>query len=267
MTGDPAAAILLGQLLWWLTQARHPETVNRSGHTWLIKAHGSWQDECGLTPHQARSALKRLAERGLVEQHRWKHDGAPTTHLRACWDAIETAVTAQMDMPDRADGTDRSAESKDVRERAEPPLSETEKQEQETTTRGSAARLSDQPVSTVLSIMSNTFDETWAIYPRKLNRKGAEKAWATRVKAGANPADLYRATVNYAAIRAGEDPQHTMHGATFYGPNDRWADYLDPTEQAGGRPRPKETVGQSKARRGMERLAELERSNGRGLPA
>lgn len=125
-TGDPAAAILFGQLIWWLTKAEHPTTVERAGERWLVKAHDAWQDDTGMTAHQARGAIKRLVEKGLIEVKRWKHRGAPTTHLRVCWAEVENALTAQMDSPDRADGNGQERESQDLRDSANPPLSETE---------------------------------------------------------------------------------------------------------------------------------------------
>ncbi len=111
---------------------------------------------------------------------------------------------------------------------------------------------------------ADSFAATWAIYPRKLNRKGAEKAWLARLGAGASVDDLHLATLNYAAIRKGHDPATTMHGTTFYGPHDRWADYLNPTEDTAPAPR-RESVAVSKARRAIanvtrdqDRLAALE---------
>lgn len=98
------------------------------------------------------------------------------------------------------------------------------------------------------------FAAVWAIYPRKLNRKGAEKAWTARVRSGVDPADLHRATENYARLRDGEDPSTTMHAATFFGPNDRWADYLGPAlEEA--KPRRKESRGERNLRLLQERRA------------
>ncbi len=134
MTGDPAAAILFGQLLWWTTRAEHPHLVRRDGEDWLVRSYGGWEEECGLTAKQARTAIKRLVESGLVVVRRWKHDGAPTSHLRVAWEALENAVTGQMDLPQRANGNAPEGKSIDLPERADPPLSETE----ETTTSPSA---------------------------------------------------------------------------------------------------------------------------------
>lgn len=107
-----------------------------------------------------------------------------------------------------------------------------------------------------LAHRSPTFADCWRIYPRKLARKKAEKAWNTRVRSGVDPQQLYDATVHYARHRSGQDGSYTMHGSTFYGPDDRWLDFLDPASAAP--PQAKETVGQAKARRGLELLAEMD---------
>ena len=70
------------------------------------------------------------------------------------------------------------------------------------------------------------FDECWAVYPRKLARKAALTAYLHRRKAGAKAEDLLTCTTHYAQAMVGTEPQFVLHGATFYGPKDRWVDYL-----------------------------------------
>jgi hypothetical protein len=70
------------------------------------------------------------------------------------------------------------------------------------------------------------FARTWERYPRKENRAGAFKAYKARRTAGVTGEDLWRATLHYAATVAGKEREFVMHGSTFYGPNDRWLDYL-----------------------------------------
>lgn len=78
------------------------------------------------------------------------------------------------------------------------------------------------------------FLAAWKQYPARRGgnpRRMALKAWVARVKAKeATPDQLYRATVNYRAhCVKGEaiGTPYVMHGATFYGPNERWRDFLD----------------------------------------
>lgn len=71
------------------------------------------------------------------------------------------------------------------------------------------------------------FAVVWDDYPRKLNRKGAfAKYQATRRK-GASADDLHRAVKNYAIEVRGKEPEFIMHGSTFFGPQERWRDYVD----------------------------------------
>lgn len=78
------------------------------------------------------------------------------------------------------------------------------------------------------------FVDTWAIYPRKTNKRGAYKAWrATLRRVGNNSPPSYAeiarriraAVVNYRDAVDGKESEFVMYGATFFGPNDRWLDY------------------------------------------
>lgn len=73
------------------------------------------------------------------------------------------------------------------------------------------------------------FNEVWARYPKKDSRKLALKAYTARRNEGIDPATLATAVTNYAAKVAAEgtDPKFIMNGATFFGPNERWLDYLE----------------------------------------
>lgn len=71
------------------------------------------------------------------------------------------------------------------------------------------------------------FADCWKQFPRKLNRKGAAKAYRARLRAGIDHQELLKATKNYAKTMAGKEPQFVMHGSTFFGPDDRWRDYLN----------------------------------------
>ena len=71
------------------------------------------------------------------------------------------------------------------------------------------------------------FEQLWAIYPRKVRRSDAFAKLKTLLRAGVPPAELLEATTNYARIRQYEDSAFTLHAATFWGPSQRWRDYLD----------------------------------------
>ena len=71
------------------------------------------------------------------------------------------------------------------------------------------------------------FDDAWAAYPRKDGKKAAQKAFIARIRSGARSRDLVTAARNYAEVRNGWEVSKIMLGATFWGPNDRYVDFLD----------------------------------------
>lgn len=79
------------------------------------------------------------------------------------------------------------------------------------------------------------FLEIWAIYPTRRGgnpRRMALKAFLARLKAkDATVEQLAAATANYRKYceDAGAcGTPYVLHGATFYGPNERWKDFLAP---------------------------------------
>lgn len=78
--------------------------------------------------------------------------------------------------------------------------------------------------------------EIWPLYPRKRNRKEAMQEYCARRRGGIKKEDLLLALENYRkeCIDEGRDPNHIMHGATFFGWFERWKDYLKPEEKVFG---------------------------------
>lgn len=72
------------------------------------------------------------------------------------------------------------------------------------------------------------FDECWAFYPRKEDRKDALRCYTARRREGISAETLLAATKNLAEARIGEDPKYTLLPATFFGPNERYLKYLVP---------------------------------------
>lgn len=84
------------------------------------------------------------------------------------------------------------------------------------------ARAEPLPISDALE---EEFARWWKLYPRKVARAVARKAYEAARRAGASSEDLHRAVVRYAEARVGEDPKFTLHAATFLR-QDRWRDSL-----------------------------------------
>jgi len=70
------------------------------------------------------------------------------------------------------------------------------------------------------------FEELWALYPRKAARKKAYTQLIATLRRGVSLDDLRVAVQNYADARRGQDAAYTLHAATFWGPSDRWEDFL-----------------------------------------
>jgi hypothetical protein len=74
------------------------------------------------------------------------------------------------------------------------------------------------------------FNQLWASYPRKEARKTALDAYQARRREGIPLEVLTQATGNFARMMADRERDKVLHGATFFGPNERWKDYLDSGE-------------------------------------
>lgn len=74
-----------------------------------------------------------------------------------------------------------------------------------------------------------TFEELWKIYPRKINKGGAYKAYQARLNAGYSEEKLLQAVNNYAAEckKNGTLQKYIKHGSTFFGSSTPFVDYLD----------------------------------------
>ena len=92
-------------------------------------------------------------------------------------------------------------------------------------------------VVTSVPSQPSLFSEAWAKYPKRSggNPKAlAEKAWVARVKTGVPEQELFDATVGYATVVRREGRENTvyvMQGATLYGANERWKDFLNVNHQ------------------------------------
>jgi hypothetical protein len=76
-----------------------------------------------------------------------------------------------------------------------------------TTTNTRASRSSDNT--------PDGFDDFWASYPRKVAKRAAEKAYASAIKRGAEPAEILTAVRRYAAVAATSDPKFVAHPTTW----------------------------------------------------
>lgn len=66
------------------------------------------------------------------------------------------------------------------------------------------------------------FDRFWAIYPRRIGKGAARKAWTTAITT-TTPDTIIAGLQRYAPTRTGQDPQYTPHPATWLN-QQRWED-------------------------------------------
>ena len=74
-----------------------------------------------------------------------------------------------------------------------------------------------------------SFEALWKIYPKKKGKLPAFKKYKVRLKEGADPERLHMAVVNYAEEKRGTEERFILNGETFFGPGERWCDYLPAT--------------------------------------
>jgi hypothetical protein len=82
-------------------------------------------------------------------------------------------------------------------------------------------------------VIDNQFDEFWALWPRKVAKLNAQKAWAKATKKVSSGVIL-PAVLAYAKSVRGKDQQYIAHPATWLN-GERWNDFTQsaaPTPKA-----------------------------------
>ena len=78
---------------------------------------------------------------------------------------------------------------------------------------------------------SEDFEVVWRIYPRRDNKIGGYKAYCASLNKGALKEDLLLATKKYSESRVGKDETFTLYAKTFFGPSERWREFLPISSQ------------------------------------
>ncbi|MCA1415293.1 hypothetical protein I6F30_29800 [Bradyrhizobium sp. NBAIM20] len=76
-------------------------------------------------------------------------------------------------------------------------------------------KASDSPDNVSTIDLDAAFAEFWAIYPLKVGKLDAEKAYLAKAKAGTPTAVMNAGAARYAAERSGQDPKFTKHPAKW----------------------------------------------------
>jgi hypothetical protein len=71
------------------------------------------------------------------------------------------------------------------------------------------------------------FMRLWGIYPRQVNITASIDKYNQLLNDGVSYEEMLTAVTNYARVKASTSVQYLMHFTTFFGPHERWKDYLD----------------------------------------
>jgi len=81
-------------------------------------------------------------------------------------------------------------------------------------------------------VYSESFEEVWAAYPNRVAKADASKAYQlTLAEPNVNEQDLLASVFKYAESVEGKEKQFILHASTFFGPGERWKDYLELIEE------------------------------------
>ncbi len=102
MVGDLAAGVILSEIVYWHlpnTSGHSRMRVEHDGHLWIATRRYEWWDRCRLSPDQADYALRKLAEKDLIEKRVFKFGGQPTVHIRLRIEKFLAAFRAVLEKP------------------------------------------------------------------------------------------------------------------------------------------------------------------------
>ena len=150
-------------------------------------------------------SIEAASQSGGFGNHvRWhRNAGKPSPDCRFCIDEADSiAPIATRSLPDRSTRS-LSREEKSREEKITTPTSST-------------------------SAFERDFEQCWAHYPRKVAKKAALRAYIAQRRKGTSVDALLAATRHFddAMKREQRPSEHVLHGSTFFGPDDRWEDYV-----------------------------------------
>jgi hypothetical protein len=210
----------------------HPDLSDRSVRLWgYLKgalndsfsipgtSHRSLAVLLDVSERTAREAIYELRDAGAIHIVPWFVDGRQQHNVYYLWPAkpghAEVAADSQ-------GGSQLPAVYKNI--------SNNKDIKNTTQKRGTANGTESGTTKKAKNEYDEEFDALWQIYPRRINKVNAYKAYCASVKRGASMEEMTLAVRNYASERVGQEEQYTMHGATFFGKGERWRDYLPKVE-------------------------------------
>lgn len=224
---------------------------SRAGLGAIYPSQATIAEESGVSERTVRAALQELEDLGVIERRVRRGREGRATGLTTAYllhpngrheEPAELAGSSKgpAKRPATSDkGTGKSEHS---------PLYEEDNQKE------------DRENTLELVIVGPTFEDFWAVWPRKDSKKSAEAAWGRAVKRQ-DPETIIAAARAYASSPYRPEKQFVPHGATWLN-GDRWNDPL-PEPRGGGAETPMARA-QATLEMGRRLAAEAER---RGLSA
>lgn len=214
---DSGEAAVVGGLYWlWATADQHTEDGCMPGLT--LRQIDRKTGVAGLGAALCQVGWLRETPEGVVIAKFEEHNG--TSAKRRCTEAQRKANSRNLSASDADNTGTEGGKGTDEKRRS----AELEREKR----RDASPDGDGKPAASVdKGRYPEEFEAAWQLYPsRPGNSKAdAHKAWATRVKAGVQPAALADGVRRYAAfcVANGTEPQFIKQAATFFGPGEHFS--------------------------------------------
>lgn len=187
-----------------------------------------------VTPEEVDSALKAMAEVGLiilyeVDGKRYLSFKRNSFYKYQNYIPVNKRKTDNSQYPPPPDSTpETTASNREDAPVLEQPT-EDNGQGKNNSTMGTPPQESHQRPK-IQEVYAAEFEQFWALYPRKVEKRSAYKAWRARIREGISPGVLIIAAKHYAEYcalnRLGE--RYIKHPANFLGSSRAFEDYIKP---------------------------------------
>lgn len=169
--------------------------------------------ECSVRVH---GGLKRLSEAGLI--YRYSADGRRYLHITS-WDRhqrINRPTESRFPGPTsgNAESSDSCSEGS-VRAQADYPVGTGEQGNRGEEEKSSSAARTETDPDPADAKPTDRFPEFYAAYPRRVQRRDAEKAWRAAMRRKADAGHVIAAAKRYAELTRTTDPRFVKHPASW----------------------------------------------------
>ena len=229
ITKDLIAGTLLSQILYWFSPDRNGQRkvkIIKDGNYWLAKKRDEWYEEIRISPKQYDRAVAVLVAEGFVETKKYKFDGSPTTHIRPLYNNINTALAEWKeekakdvlsgDIPNGENDIDETGNWNFPKGQI-PTIPNGENDIDETGNSLTETTAETKPETTSNNNMSE-FETLWKIYPRKIGKNKALKAYIKARKEGISFEMVEQGIKAYCEYikKSKVKDEYIKHGSTWF---------------------------------------------------